>query len=464
MKNTKIKLFTMFLAGVLFSTFAVFAATISVPTNFTTNAVQYLQKLVLTSNSNHTWVILDANDPFKLKVLWNSYFSWDISWKNFVWNTIKGQTWQFTSYCNYNGTVCSTVSNMIWWWWTSLWNQNNSKIYYNTWNVGIGTNNPLRPLHVVGDSKLEWDIDISNGGGVERLIRRDQWTIWYWYLDTEFWLLSNDADDAIAAKYEDRYYYWWRDSLVILNNNVGIGTDTPSSKLDVNGSGRFSSNLNVSWNAILMWNVGIGTNTPSSKLEVVWTGSFSNLMVNGKINVNTLSAWQIQYGNDETIYTKFWSSVWWQPHFTWDLAIKSHRIISTLFKPSENSNMLVIGDGDINSKFVVIKSWWDSSFIISDSNDHNVGIGTDTPYQKLDVNGAIKIWAPTVHTGCDASNAWTMAYLNIDNWSSVAMCMRTKTIPPIGYSWITIMSVSSGAIESEAIFIPNLWWNIGVAP
>jgi hypothetical protein len=47
MKKTNFKLFTMFLAGILFSTFAVFAATISVPTNFTTNAVQYLQKLVL---------------------------------------------------------------------------------------------------------------------------------------------------------------------------------------------------------------------------------------------------------------------------------------------------------------------------------------------------------------------------------------------------------------------------------
>jgi len=60
MKHLKTKLFITFLAGILFSTFAVFAATISVSTNFTTNAVQYLQQLVLRDNSGTTGIVLDG--------------------------------------------------------------------------------------------------------------------------------------------------------------------------------------------------------------------------------------------------------------------------------------------------------------------------------------------------------------------------------------------------------------------
>jgi hypothetical protein len=59
MKNSNVKLFITFSAGILFSALTVFAATITVNTDFTGNAVQYLQDLVLTDASGVTGIVLD---------------------------------------------------------------------------------------------------------------------------------------------------------------------------------------------------------------------------------------------------------------------------------------------------------------------------------------------------------------------------------------------------------------------
>jgi hypothetical protein len=54
MKKTNFKLFTMFLAGIAFSALTVFAATISISTNFEDGAIQYLKKLVILMDNNNT--------------------------------------------------------------------------------------------------------------------------------------------------------------------------------------------------------------------------------------------------------------------------------------------------------------------------------------------------------------------------------------------------------------------------
>jgi len=52
LKNTKY--LVLFLAGILFSAVTAFAATVTVNTDFTQNAVQYLQQLILTDVSGTT--------------------------------------------------------------------------------------------------------------------------------------------------------------------------------------------------------------------------------------------------------------------------------------------------------------------------------------------------------------------------------------------------------------------------
>jgi len=69
-------------------------------------------------------------------------------------------------------------------------------------------------------------------------------------------------------------------STMFLNssNQVGIGTTTPSYKLDVNGTGRFNGTLTASSNIHVSGNIGIGTASPSYNLDVNGTGRFTGII------------------------------------------------------------------------------------------------------------------------------------------------------------------------------------------
>ena len=81
-------------------------------------------------------------------------------------------------------------------------------------------------------------------------------------------------------------------TLILSNNKVGVGTKTPTSTLDVNGSVRADSvgigiahpqaRLHVNGNSYFNGNVGIGISTPSKKLHVQGDSYFS-----GKIGIGT---------------------------------------------------------------------------------------------------------------------------------------------------------------------------------
>lgn len=77
----------MFLAWILFSAVTVFAATINVSTNFTSNAVQFLQELVVTDSNGATGVVLN----------------WDTA-------TIQSDT-----ICETDGSNCKNISDILTW-------------------------------------------------------------------------------------------------------------------------------------------------------------------------------------------------------------------------------------------------------------------------------------------------------------------------------------------------------------
>jgi hypothetical protein len=150
---------------------------------------------------------------------------------------------------------------------------------------------------------------------------------------------------------------------VISNGNVGIGTTTPTSKLDVNG------------NVAINGNVGIGTTTPTSTLNV-----------NGQLTID-----QKNFGGYGGLLIKG------------DGPGNNYPNIAMTVKNTDNEDVVAGYIGGTITDNSTGNEAMDLAFLTSEygldglsekmtiKSNGNVGIGTTTPTSKLNVNGQLTI-------------------------------------------------------------------------
>ena len=152
-----------------------------------------------------------------------------------------------------------------------------------TGNTGIGTATPTAKLHVAGNQKIDGTNTLEFGAGFSKEANAGK---------IGYQTFTVDALDIVGAGTNagTRKIKFWNEGGADFNGNVGIGTSTPSQKLDVNGnvnitgklmlsdSALLNGNARVAGNALIIGNVGIGITTPSQKLDV--TG---NTNITGKL-------------------------------------------------------------------------------------------------------------------------------------------------------------------------------------
>jgi hypothetical protein len=294
---------------------------------------------------------------------------------------------------------------------------NNDKVIINSaGNVGIGTTSPNAKLQVIGPS----------------LTVADENTYGLWISetgdDTKAIILGYDQGiDAGIITAVDKATTWKNLVLQPNGSNVGIGTTNPTTKLEVAGTVLTTSTLGstagsyaIDHPGINTWKIGVtATNSSTFHIGNDTGGSFVNKIFNitaaGNVGINTTSPGQ-KLQIDSPLQTEYYGTDNASPADTMNLVgTGAYRGLGTgsalLFSVPANTDgsniwaqARILGTGDNGGNgsaegamFLQTRalynpgvggSWnWRTNMVLRASG--NVGIGTTSPTNKLEVAGGV---------------------------------------------------------------------------
>ena len=341
---------------------------------------------------------------------------------------IESSSALWTYWARIVGLNTSNDANAHWWiFWSKhvdsyallVWRHDtayNSFVVKGSGNVGIGTTDPLRKLHVYGASDTLWQWTIMFGSNEWVLRVGSTWD------DYDFNLDGMNANVWYNRLHIDR-----------VSGNVGIGTTSPWVDLDVSDSDTAYIRALISWQTnnptiymsadeannvwwlystapkLQLWasnsihitindsgNVGIGTTSPATKLHIQWLWDiYSDLIWTDSAYFRVSSD-----ANAGIQFKKSWTSQW------------------TIYNNSGS-----ISNPSDNSFNIASHNPWDWTPELTMSSDGNVGIGITNPLTKLDINGGLRLWSETT---CTATNYGSLRFQ--DNALSICSWSRWKTI------------------------------------
>ena len=369
----------------------------------------------------------------------------------------------------------------------------------NSGSIGIGTSSPSQLLDINGAVRLRGAIyDYSNSPGSNSYILVNNGSGAVWTnpdaINIGWWDMTNNA------LYPRDEFANFADLLVGSNATasakfgiINVATNTPSATMagnlaitaptgsapattynilnggtfnlqtSVGGNGGLNSRLFVSNNG----NIGIGTTTTNSVLDVAGTASVSGILTLGN---NSASTFRPAAGAPLSIQYKSGANAW-TTALTVSNASGNIGIGTTnpaaLLAVGSTSQFQVNSSGNITSIGNVAHSISDSSgaLLINanstsnlylETNGGNVGVGTTTTAQKLDVNGGIRSFGSSSlirsSQSSTAGGTYIQGIIDADNSFARGVFSHNAYWDPTTNLW---NAENVGANDMQAILIPN---------
>ncbi len=309
-------------------------------------------------------------------------------------------------------TVLATTTHAQW---TGPDGSNN--IYYNSGNVGIGTNAPAVKLHVESSSGTTFRL-VSTGDNVA--YHRIKGSTGDWYTG-----LFASADYSIGDITNSNATYL---TIKRTSGNVGIGLTSPDSLLHVSGGAAMTSGWNRTANLqatfpTLVFNSAsskwAGLGYDYSAAFRIWVNATSNdVSGTGTLAFNILNSGFVGIGAsspDSQLHVSGGTAM----SSGWNRTANLQATYPTLVFNSASSKWAGIGY-DYSSAFRI---WVNASSndvsgtgtsALSILNSGYVGVGNNNPQYKLDVNGAINATGLNINGSPIASSQWSNGSGNIN--------------------------------------------------
>ncbi|NQZ19790.1 MAG: hypothetical protein HRT44_11115, partial [Bdellovibrionales bacterium] len=255
-----------------------------------------------------------------------------------------------------------------------------------TGNIGIGTGTPDGKLDVLGGSAF---LPAPNAAPADGNISNSQWTLWLDESSDEFELKAKKSDGSVITQ-------------TVGSGSGGSGDFLANGTVPMTGNLRLSSQWlsnDGSNQGIRIDNsgrVGMGTATPATRLEVSDVVASARLTdTNDTVATNSLFSYLEFFGSD--------GSLGW----VGDGASGSNDISLSANSSSSNGIKLITS----------------ASTRVQVLANGNVGIGTETPARRLQVEGPMRLTASTVPSSpaagdmyIDSADSNKLKYYNGSTW------------------------------------------------
>jgi len=297
------------------------------------------------------------------------------------------------------GQILSTTSTGIDWVdansvpGTGLWVTSGNNIYNsNSGNVGIGTDSPSNPLHVYSSDNILATFESTDGISEIRIKDNTKYTRLL-TVGSHFKIMPNDGVEMAVFEGDTGITHF-------NGGNVGIGTASPSKKLEVNGSYKLGTNAYIQYDATYPYTINIQNTASAGDIKLQSANGENKILLQpstGGIDFYTNNSERMRITSSGNVGIGTTS-----PNANAKLHLyNSASATDVALRLTSNANSkTLIGFGDtVDQTAGAIKydnATSEMSFEVLNSteamridSDGNVGIGTTSPGYKLDVNGSV---------------------------------------------------------------------------